>query len=204
MKWNTLQSMQHFKWNVTWFLYASSTDWRRQWMRYKKLSLWIYFFIFMILLNVWYLHIGFDGAHTHTLTHTQRERDACTGMSYTKMIKEAGKKLLIRITCGRLSFSYFSLSIPLSSKVGVQIKADANGRGSWHVSDLIENHWRWFSSRWAILMRCLFNISKPSMSSLKWDGSHSIVRLFALHVKNVWCARVDERIECIESETIPK
>lgn len=46
-------------------IFVLSID-EEQWMRYKKLSLWIYFFIFMILLDVWYLHIGFDAQVYYT------------------------------------------------------------------------------------------------------------------------------------------
>ena len=86
------------------------------------------------------------------------------------------------------------------------IKADANGRGSWHVPDLIENHWRWFSSRWAILMRCLSNISKPPChlkQEMVLTRLRALIRSLVLSacVKNL-CAGWRTRIKCIESETI--
>lgn len=136
MNWNrrSTKAISHFKLNVTWFLFLSMRR-RRQWMRYKKLSLWIYFVIFMILLAVWYLHIeDFDAQVSvqaeYALLNYLRSREFFVfirSVDFVAVVDDA------RVTV---------LMWPMQTV------------DSWLVSHLIENHWRWFSSRWAILMRC--------------------------------------------------
>ena len=94
-----------------------------------------------------------------------------TGMAVSQ--SRCMQRMLFWITCGRVSFSFsFDLwrrwwccCCGFSCHCRMWLIQTVDG---WLVSHLIENHWRWFSSRWAILMRCSKPPSARSPSFILW------------------------------------